>query len=584
MKNTFLGLITLTMLLLVSWIPVAAQSEMDLYVTVDGDIWSWSPNGVAEQLTEWGFNGNPVLSPDGRKIAYASVAREAVQQGGDPRSELSYLIYVGTPTNNIWVMDTATGDFTQIVNQGDGFPIKRGVPVWSPTGDELAWVEYRNADTNQTFGARLMIYNFADDSLRDVASINLGFQDAGLRLPRIDWGAVGISYSIFTFVESGNAETQLYVIDPITGNSSQFILYADDAPFSQNSRFAVDYMWVEHDSLAQIAILYSDNTWSLLDPIGKSQVILSDAPYLLPRNGSNATLTPFYDATERRIGWTVVAGNGTVTDLDYYTYGLTNAIPALSPDGSALITIDTLGVNYRRIDGDGTFSRILQFDIHTPFYNIEASNAVWTPMQWLTTGRTGARIPTPIAPNPATGSIACDLPIPFTLGDLITVQAGVPNNVRNGASISADYIVSLYAGALVSVMDGPVCADGLRWWQIAGEGGFSGWTAEGAADGSEAWLLRLVQSPLINDCPLPPRLSRGQIGIVLAGIPNVLRDGPDVTGTTIIGSLPADSQFTVLGDSLCGMDGRRWYPINYEGEFGWTAEGEGSTYWIAPMN
>lgn len=584
MKKRLIGMMFTIGLLALSWIPITAQSESVLYVNVDGDIWSWTPETAPQQLTEWGFNGSPILSPDGRRLAYASVASEAVQLINSSPSEFSHLIYAGTPTNNIWVMDTATGNFQRIVDQGDNFPIKRGQPVWSPNSDELAWVEYINSDTSTTFGARLMVYNFADDRIRDLGTINLGFQDAGLRLPKIQWGDGGISYDIFTYVETGGAEIQLYVIDALTGEVSQFILSADDTPFSQNNRFPVDHIWVEHEALARIAILYSDNTWSLLDPIAKSQVVLSDAPTMRPRNGRNTMATPSYNAEERNINWTVIAWNGAITVLDYDSYDLSNSAPILSPDGSSIITTDSVGIQYQRIDGEDNFGRIFEFNTITPFYIGEPPFAVWTPTQWITTGRTGANEPTPIAPNPTTGSIACDLPVPFTIGDFVTVQSGIPNNLRDGASLSADYLTSLFAGSLVSVQDGPICADGFRWWRVAGDGGFAGWTVEGSADGNEAWLLRLPQSPFINNCPLPPRLERGDIGVILEGIPNVLRDGPDVTGTNIIGSLPANSQFTVLGSSLCGMDGRRWYPIEYNGDFGWTAEGEEASYWIAPIN
>ncbi|MEO0598246.1 MAG: hypothetical protein AAF126_19215, partial [Chloroflexota bacterium] len=88
----------------------------------------------------------------------------------------------------------------------------------------------------------------------------------------------------------------------------------------------------------------------------------------------------------------------------------------------------------------------------------------------------------------------------------------------------------------------------------------------------------------VNTCTLEVRLEAGDTGVVLPSDPNVLRDAPDGNGTNVIGQIPAGSTFRVLGNSLCGSDNRRWFPVQYGNLLGWTAQGEGDTYWIAPAN
>src|SRR5690606_33125133 len=167
----------------------------------------------------------PILSPDGSRIAYLSVASEAIQHAISTPSD-SYMLYLGTPTNNIWVMETATQDFERIADQGDNYPIKRGQPAWSPTGDEIAWIEYGVINNNFDVRAYLVVYNFNTATERLLGNVNLGFQDVGISLPTLQWGPSGISYMVYTIVETGYGQQQLYLYDPNNGDISQFILYS----------------------------------------------------------------------------------------------------------------------------------------------------------------------------------------------------------------------------------------------------------------------------------------------------------------------------------------------------------------------
>jgi hypothetical protein len=74
------------------------------------------------------------------------------------------------------------------------------------------------------------------------------------------------------------------------------------------------------------------------------------------------------------------------------------------------------------------------------------------------------------------------------VGAWAQVAPGDPNRVRSAPSKSAEVIGQLYPGTPSLIVDGPVCADGLVYWQVENSTipGGSGWTAEG--DGKDYWL------------------------------------------------------------------------------------------------
>src|SRR5260221_12704785 len=91
----------------------AQQKPAPLIFSSAGDLWSITgPNDTPRQLTTWGFNDNPILSPDDQQVAYTSKATIFVnvwkKTGGFGGSDF--------PTN-IWVMDIATGDAVRIADQ-----------------------------------------------------------------------------------------------------------------------------------------------------------------------------------------------------------------------------------------------------------------------------------------------------------------------------------------------------------------------------------------------------------------------------------------------------------------------------------
>jgi len=69
------------------------------------------------------------------------------------------------------------------------------------------------------------------------------------------------------------------------------------------------------------------------------------------------------------------------------------------------------------------------------------------------------------------------------------VTPGLPNNVRAEPSLGGRWLGRIPAGATFQVIAGPVCNNGILWWQ-ANYNGLIGWTGEGRA--GYYWLERIA--------------------------------------------------------------------------------------------
>jgi hypothetical protein len=79
---------------------------------------------------------------------------------------------------------------------------------------------------------------------------------------------------------------------------------------------------------------------------------------------------------------------------------------------------------------------------------------------------------------PCPADYAGYLPTILTLGEVAEIQAGgTPNRVRRLPSLEGEYLFDIAPGSQFPLIGGPVCTDGIVWWQVAA-GGRVGWTAE----------------------------------------------------------------------------------------------------------
>jgi len=132
------------------------------------------------------------------------------------------------------------------------------------------------------------------------------------------------------------------------------------------------------------------------------------------------------------------------------------------------------------------------------------------------------------------------------------------------------------------VIGEPVCFGNELWWQVT-DGQTTGWSRENMSNNYYT-NPAAEQSQSLFYCPTAPftRLYVGGTGRVIPdlGVNNV-RDNASLDAN-VLGTLTEDDVFTVTDGSICA-DGYAWWFIE-TGEFaGWTAEGEGDTYWLEPI-
>jgi hypothetical protein len=170
----------------------------------------------------------------------------------------------------------------------------------------------------------------------------------------------------------------------------------------------------------------------------------------------------------------------------------------------------------------------------------------------------------------------------------VTLWPNLPNRLRSQPSFQSRVLGYIPAGGTFSVIGGPQCVYGTNFWQVT-YNGLTGWTAEG--NGSNTYWLEPTYNqppPPPPGCSLPTRLVVGQLARVTPGLPNAVRTAPGTqrsgANSVVVGYIPGSGVFTVSGGPQCGPDGRWWWYVNYNGLIGWTAEGEGQTYWLEPWS
>jgi hypothetical protein len=246
------------------------------------------------------------------------------------------------------------------------------------------------------------------------------------------------------------------------------------------------------------------------------------------------------------------------------------------------------GTNYdtvAEIPGSGVFT-VLSGPQCGPegwsYWRVQYGNTVgWTAegdgaTYWL---QPATYTPPPPPPTPTPIPAACSLAPRLTPGTSAFVIPGPANVIRSAPGIASNSAVigQIPGGAFFYIVGGPQCGnDGRHWWQILYQG-VNGWTAEG--EGADYWV-----SPFVCSNSPRTRLVVGGTGRVIPGPANVLRSAPGTgSNSVVIGQIPGGSGFSVISGPQCGNDGRAWWQVNYAGAVGWTAEGEGGTYWVEPI-
>jgi hypothetical protein len=88
------------------------------------------------------------------------------------------------------------------------------------------------------------------------------------------------------------------------------------------------------------------------------------------------------------------------------------------------------------------------------------------------------------------------------------------------------------------------------------------------------------EAQVCNDVPAP-RLVLTEQAQVTPGDPNRVRDFPSPDGA-MLESIPGEGEFTVINGPVCSA-GFYWWFVDYNGQMGWTVEGNGDVYWLEPL-
>ena len=149
----------------------------------------------------------------------------------------------------------------------------------------------------------------------------------------------------------------------------------------------------------------------------------------------------------------------------------------------------------------------------------------------------------------------------------------VNHNIMNDTQTT---IFSVEADATIMLIDAPQLGSSLP----QNPSGFPIITAPSAD------ALATMEAGMQTACTglMPPRLVVGQQGRVTPGEPNRMRSNPSTSGQ-VVGQIPGAGVFNVINGPVCDRAGGFvWWQVDYNGQVGWTAEGQGGEYWTEPVN
>lgn len=569
MKRLLLALLLAAATALLAGGVLAQNANQPLFAYRSGDIWKYDQTSqTATQLTHWGYNGGPILSPDGSKIAYLSTAANFVAQfeaGAAPQTG-------GTAPSDIWIMDIATESSRLIADQSGASAagILRSLPNWSPDSRQIAWLQL-DPGLQSLEAAQLKLHNISTASSSTLAAaVDLGFQGDNIRLPSLRWGDGGIARLHFDYPSEGaNPFLIIQFFDPASGAMTQYDLGLN----ASRDNTVRDFIWVNHLGRSLMA-LQIKNYWDLIDPRDGTRHRLSDPPRLQNRQRAGGMqlipLSVADDSGNWLIHWQATDGASNY-DTGYKSYRVNrNNRPGLSSDGARLAWQNADRVSAWQFGQGDSGSPLVEASSRWAFPIPQPFGLVWAPTEWVTTGALDSAQASPALQPAAPG---CPLSPLLSAGQQAILSPGLASRVRAGASLSAATVGVIEESAVLSIEAGPICADGYNWY-FARNDEIAGWTAEGGA--GEYWLLYFI------DCPNSPpiRLSATMTATGANNRSLSIRDGKGNVDTAAIALAAPGDLFTITGRPECDLSGETWYPVQLGSVLGWIPAGTGGEYFI----
>lgn len=119
------------------------------------------------------------------------------------------------------------------------------------------------------------------------------------------------------------------------------------------------------------------------------------------------------------------------------------------------------------------------------------------------------------APEPASGD--CELAPRLEIGREGRLTTNTPSRLRDSAATTGAQIGQIQPLDTFTILDGPVCSEGINWWQVS-VGNLTGWTAEGVGEDYLTELIAIVPTatPAYIGLPNPTSVSWNADGTLLA--------------------------------------------------------------------
>jgi len=190
------GMLALSLLLIT--VPVRGQDAppTPLVLIIHGDLFGFTaPDQPLKEYTDYGRNSSPVISPDGKSVAYRTVPKFVLdwEQLNSPRT--------GPLPQDIWVIDLARGSSNTVAGQPDnaGFAsdsraasyVMRPAPAWSPDSKALAWSEIRVPEKDNAAVEHLVYVSLAERTMKEIKDdvpAYIGLSEG----TTVSWGQTGI--------------------------------------------------------------------------------------------------------------------------------------------------------------------------------------------------------------------------------------------------------------------------------------------------------------------------------------------------------------------------------------------------------
>lgn len=202
---------------------------------------------------------------------------------------------------------------------------------------------------------------------------------------------------------------------------------------------------------------------------------------------------------------------------------------------------------------------------------------------WVAEGRPGFYL---MSVGALPSGSTCDASAALAVG--IQTLALRDLNVHQTASLDGLVLTVAPQNALLTVLEGPTCAEGYNWWKISVtvvNVVYTGWVADGQP-GGEDYLVSLAASVPTPVCYSPTDLVVGGQGYVNYDdhTPKNLRAAPD-ENAELIATLFDGIGFEVIGGPACS-GGLNWWEIRILSRpdvSGWIAEGGPGNIWLTPL-